>query len=108
MSIPAQLWAPIPTSDSGNLSGSPLRVWEIGVRGYHTGPCLKNRRHRRSVGAQLGAHVPAQTLDEEGKWAHGVGVSTVTSSHCFFPGLGPHGKYPPCTQHSMQLVHSQT
>lgn len=69
------------------------------------GPWLKDRR---SVGAQLGAPVPAQTLDEVGKWAHGVQVPAVTSSHGSFPGLGPPGKYPPCTQHSMQLVHSQT
>lgn len=44
------------------------------------------------MGTQLGTLVPAQTLDEVGKWAHGVRVPTVTSSHHLFPGLGPPGK----------------
>ena len=72
------------------------------------GPWLKDREVQKLVGAQLGAPIPAQTLDEVGQRTHGVGVPAVTSSHCFFPGLGPPGKYPPCAQHSMQLVHSQT
>lgn len=73
----------------------------------HMGPCLKDREAQVS-GSSVGALVPAQTLDEVGKLAHGVGVPTVTSSHCFFPALAPPGKNLPCTQHSMQLVHGQT
>lgn len=59
------------------------------------------------MGAQLGAPVPAQTLHQVGECTHGVGVPAVSSSYCFFPGVGPPGKYPPCAEHSMQLVHSQ-
>ena len=114
----AQRWAPCPTSNSGNLSDSHAgsgdksqglyipREEEDEERGSQ-GPCLKDGEAQVS-GSSVRALVPAQTLDEIGKWAHGVGVPAVTSSHCFFPGLGAPGKDPPCTQHSMQLVHGQT
>ena len=113
----AQRWAPSPTSNSGNLSDSHAGSGDKCQGLYqerkrmkkegHMGPCLKDREAQVS-GSSVGALVPAQTLDEVGKWAHGVGVPIVTSSHCFFPALAPPGKNPPCTQHSMQLVHGQT
>lgn len=121
MSILAQLWAPIPTSNSGKLSGShsgsgaerargPGR--QVSVAMQRKGGVKRSHRalvqRREDTGSQLGAPVPAQTLDEVGKRAHGEGIPTVTSSHCFLPALGPSGKNLPCTQHSMQLVHSQT
>lgn len=65
-------------------------------------------QRQEDTGGQLGASVPAQTLNKVGKWPHRVGVPIVPSSHRFVPGLGPSGKNLPCTQHSMQLVHSET
>lgn len=113
MSILAQLWPPIPTSNSGEVTWQPFRAWESGVSGYAEEGWGEEATtwalvQRWEDTGQLGAPIPAQTLDEVGKWPHRVGVRTVPSSHHLFPGLGPSGKNLPCTQHSVQLVHSET
>ena len=96
MSSLAQRWAPSPTSNSGNLSDSHAGSGDKCEGLYqerkrmkregHMGPCLKDREAQVS-GSSVRALVPAQTLDEVGKWAHGV--SRPSPGDLPNPGINP-------------------